>query len=255
MDGEKTLMDNVTVICPYIFYNETQELRDTLDWNIDFLIEEDSAKIGSDLMYQKLWNKCDPNDIFIMHADMIPVQESWLDEIKSYVNKYPEAGIFGCKLLYPAKTEDEKKYIQSAGGFFDQEGTPQHYGSGLDLFTQRPWKQLEIDEGQYDKVREVAWTTFGGVYIRRQVLHDVGDFDPEYEWSYNRDVDYCLEARAKGWKIYQIPVPILHFESKDNKRLKGSNNGLVHMEQRNLKRLKNKWADSPLYETINIEVT
>ena len=34
------------------------------------------------------------------------------------------------------------------------------------------FKTPEVDNGQYDKVREVAWYTFGGIFIRRDVLND-----------------------------------------------------------------------------------
>lgn len=246
---------DVTVITPYLFKQEIVELQNFLGWKTKTLYEEDTARIGSDLMYQKLWNKASPDDIFIMHADMLPTSKTWLEEVKLYVSRYPEAGMFGCKLLYPAKVNGDKTIIQSAGGKFDENKHPKHFGSGLDLFTQQTWQELIVDTGQYDKVREVAWTTFGGVYIRRELLDQVGNFDPMYEWSYNRDVDYCLEARKRNWKIYQIPVPILHFESKDNKRVRASNTEYGMKETRNLKKLLDKWSTSGLMETIDSDVS
>jgi len=249
-------MNDVTVICPYVYENEIIELKLSLGWEIESLFEKDEARIGSDLMFQKLWKKAAPNDVFIMHSDMAPYKVGWLEEVKKYVEKYPEAGMFGCKLVYPAK-QDNKIIIQCAGGQFierNDELYPDHFGSGLDLFSNKKVKKLEIDEGQYDNVREVAWTTFGGLYIKREVINDVGDFDSEFEWTYNRDVDYCLTARDKGWKIYQIPVMLTHFESKDNKRLRQQNPQLNDIETRNLNRLRNKWKNSPLFKTINRKV-
>ncbi len=249
-------MKDVTVITPYVFDEEIIELKLTLGWEIESLFEKDVAKIGSDLMFQKLWKKAAPNDVFILHSDMAPFKIGWLDEVKKYVEKYPDAGMFGCKLVYPAKQND-KIIIQCAGGqFVERDGNifPDHFGSGLDLMTNRQTKELTVDEGQYDCVREVAWTTFGGLYIRREVINEVGDFDPNFEWTYNRDVDYCLSARDKGWKIYQIPTMITHFESKDNKRLRQQNPELNEKEGRNLKRLWKKWKDSPLFKTIEIRV-
>lgn len=247
-------MTDLTVICPYVFENEIQHVREVLTWKIKYLLERDDAKIGSDLMYQKLWKAADPDDVFILHADMQPITDTWYTDIKEYANKFPEAGLIGCKLIYPTEDYKENPIIQSAGGRFNN-NFPDHFGSGLDLFSKKKWKdEVEKDEGQYDKVREVAWTTFGGVYIRREVINAVGDFDPDYEWSYNRDVDYCLEARKQGFKIYQVPIPILHFESKDNRRLKQMNNELSQKESRNLQKLIEKWKNTGLLETINIEV-
>ena len=250
-------MNNVTIIIPYVFEQEVEALKNAcylLDVNC--ILEQDIGKIGCDLMYQKLWKKADPDDIIILHSDMAFVEspESWLTSLLGYVKQYPEAGIFGCKLLYPVKSEkNSKNLIQCAGGRFDKQGNPKHFGSGLELFTKKTWGSLEEDIGQYDYVREVAWTTFGGLYIRRQVLKDVGDFDPSFEWTYNRDVDYCLTARDKGWKIYQVPVPLYHFESKDVKRIRTQEN--TDAESRNLERLKNKWENrQDLYSTIDIKI-
>lgn len=241
-----------TIITPYVFEEEIQEFKSNLPWGVPALLESDQAKIGPDLMYQKLWNSCD-TDIFIMHADMTPHPdgENWEEDILEYVEKYPEAGILGLKLLYPS-TYNGKSIIECAGGKFDDNGNPDHYGSGLELFTQKTWKDLELDEGQYDKVREVAWYTFGGIYIRREVLDTVGDFDPHYKWSYNRDVDYCLEVRKAGWKIYQLPIPMYHFQSKDVKRIKTPE--MAAAESYNLNYLKNKWKDSELMKTIDRDV-
>ena len=80
------------------------------------------------------------------------------------------------------------------------------------------------------------------------VLQAVGDFSAEYEWTYNRDVDYCLQVRKLGYDIYNVPVRLFHHESKDNKRIK--NKQKAAMEMRNLETLKNKWKDTEWYKTL-----
>jgi GT2 family glycosyltransferase len=246
-------MYTVKIITPYINDVEIHKHKQIF-WDYDIEYEKDEAGIGSDLMFQKLWNKFPEHDIFILHADMYPYEEDWLDKVLYYVNKYPQTGIFGCLLLYPAKIED-KFIIQSAGGKFSDAGTPDHFGSGFILENNSTFKEiLEVDSGQYDKVREVAWTTFGGCYIRREVINAVGGFSPEYEWTYNRDVDFCLKTRSLGYSIYQIPVRMLHHESRDNKIVKTQNPNKVRSELRNLQTLQNKWRNSDLYKTLDKEI-
>lgn len=245
---------SATVILPYLFPEEVTRLTDRLnDTMIDYVTEQDVDRIGPDMMYQKLWNKLD-TDIIILHSDMLPLDtdltNEWYTKLCLYAQQYPEAGILGCKLLYPAYHE-EKLLIQYAGGKFT-DGRPDHFGSGLNLDNNSVFKDLEVDEGQYDYVREVAWATFGGIYIKREVLDKVGNFDPMYEWSYNRDVDYSLEVRKLGYKIYQTPATLLHYESKDVKRIRTQE--MAEKEQRNLKRLKEKWQNSPLYQTLDKKV-
>ena len=240
----------VKIITPYVNAAEIGKHADFF-WKYDVYYEQDIAGIGSDLMFERMWNKFPDEDIFILHADMTPHHEDWFEGVLEYVEKYPEAGMFGCLLLYPAKDDKGNFYIQSAGGKFT-DNRPDHYGSGLVLENSSAFKtELETDKGQYDKVREVAWTTFGGCYIRRAFINSVGGFSPEYEWTYNRDVDFCLTARQAGQHIYQIPVRLLHHESRDNKIIKATNPNKVHMEMRNLARLQTKWANSDFFKTLD----
>ena len=241
----------VKVITPYVYDNEIAEHKDKF-WDLDIYYEKDVAGIGSDLMYQKMWNQFPEHDIFILHADMHPFKDGWWEEMLEYVDKYPEAGMLGLLLLYPAQNDNYEHYIQCAGGQFT-DGKPDHFGSGLILENKSQFKQdLEVDDGRYTAVREVAWTTFGGCYLRRSFLDTVGDFSPEYEWTYNRDVDYCLKAREAGEHIYQIPVRLLHHESRDNKRIKDQSK--ADMESRNLQTLLEKWANSKFYKTLDKEI-
>ena len=187
----------VKIITPYVFEDEIKE-HQNLFWELDVHYERDTALVGSDMMFQKLWKKFPKDDICILHADMTPHHSGWFDEVLNYVKLYPEAGMFGCLLLYPARNNKNEFYIQCAGGQFTDQG-PDHFGSGLLLENKSKFKkELEIDRGQYDKVREVAWTTFGGCYIRRSFINKVGDFSDKYESTYNRDVDYCLRGRELG---------------------------------------------------------
>lgn len=239
----------VKIITPYVSDDEIVKHKNMF-WDLDVYYEKDSAGIGSDLMFQSMWKKFPEHDIFILHSDMYKYQENWFEEVLSYVSRYPEAGMFGCLLLYPAKNKNGYTYIQSAGGKFTDD-KPDHFGSGLIIETSTKFKELELDTGQYDKVREVSWTTFGGCYLRRSFINTVGDFSPEYEWTYNRDVDYCLTARQKGQKIYQIPVRLYHHESKENKLIKTNNPQKLEAELRNLIKLQNKWKNTDFYKSID----
>ena len=244
----------VQIITPYVDEQEIIKHKQ-LFWEYNIYYEKDEAGIGSDLMFEKMWKLFPNDDIFILHADMYEYKEGWLDKVLEYVNKYPEAGIFGCLLLYPAKNLDEQYYIQSAGGKFSDEGNPDHYGSGLVLENKSKFKdELLLDNNQFDYVREVAWTTFGGCYIRRDVINKVGGFSADFEWTYSRDVDFCLKVRQLGYKIYQIPVRLFHHESRDNKKIKMTNPAKLKAEMRNLELLKTKWKDSELFKTVDIKI-
>ena len=242
---------SVKIITPYVFENEIKGHKQQF-WEYDVYYERDVASIGCDLMFQKMWKQFPDDYIFILHSDMAPHHDGWFEEVLEYVKKYPEAGMFGCLLLYPAKNESNEYFIQCAGGKFTDD-KPDHFGSGLILENKQAFKQeLETDTGQYDSTRAVAWTTFGGCYLRREFIDSVGDFDASFEWTYNRDVDYCLSGRKNGFDIYQIPVRLFHHESRDTKRIRDDSKSA--MESRNLERLQAKWANSKFYKTLDKEI-
>lgn len=251
MDPAVNLM--AKIITPYINESEIAEHKQ-LFWEYDIYYERDVAGIGSDLMFEKMWRKFPDEDIFILHADMKPHHDNWFEEVLEYVKQYPEAGMFGCLLLYPATDDNGDFFIQSAGGKFEN-NRPDHYGSGIILENGATFKsELETDKGQYNKVREVAWTTFGGCFLRRHFINSVGGFSPEFEWTYNRDVDFCLTARQAGQRIYQIPTRLFHHESRDNKQIKARDSNKAMIEMRNLFTLQSKWVDSNFYKTLDKEI-
>ena len=243
------------IVVPYIEKQEIELLKNRLGWKVPVVFWEDTHRIGSDLAYQTLWNTYNDRDIILLHADMLPMPEdtnnSWYTELCNYADQFPEAGILGTTLLYPAKDKNNNYYIQHAGGKF-QNGEAIHFGGGLELGSQRAHRELETDTGQYDKkVREVSWVTFGGVFLRRSTLDLVGNFDPMYYWTYYRDVDYCISARQLGSKIYQTPVKLLHYEGKDNKRIQSLDSTKQEKWSINHAIFLNKWRGSALMKTVD----
>ena len=118
---------------------------------------------------------------------------------------------------------------QCAGGCFVN-GKISHIGGGVDVGDNRILETARVYEAALSKVRMVEWVTFGGVYIRNEVLSCCGPIDQRYRWAYVMDVDYCLEARSRGFELFQVPVNITHFESRAMKRMKlfnAENNKLV----------------------------
>ena len=81
----------VKIITPYVYEQEISQHKDMF-WELDVHYEQDEAGIGSDLMYQKMWNKYPEDDIFILHADMTPHHDNWFVEVLDYVKKYPVVG-------------------------------------------------------------------------------------------------------------------------------------------------------------------
>lgn len=67
----------------------------------------------------------------------------------------------------------------------------------------------EIDNGQYDSLREIDAIGAGALMVKREVFQKVGLFN-EKLIMYFVDVDFCLRAREKGYKIILSKAKCFH---------------------------------------------
>jgi GT2 family glycosyltransferase len=68
---------------------------------------------------------------------------------------------------------------------------------------------LEIDRGQYNRREEVfAWSGCCAV-LRRELLEDVGVFEPRF-FLYYEDLDLSWRGWARGWRYVYVPEALVH---------------------------------------------
>lgn len=64
---------------------------------------------------------------------------------------------------------------------------------------------------------DIAWLLGASLVVRRQVMEQVGGFDPDY-FLYGEDIDLCLRIRKAGWPLGYIPeARIVHFEGQSER--------------------------------------
>jgi GT2 family glycosyltransferase len=67
------------------------------------------------------------------------------------------------------------------------------------------------DDGQYDKPAEVGFVTGAFLLIRREVLEKVGLLPEEYFFGVE-EMDYSLQVRQSGYKLYYVPEFVAYHE-------------------------------------------
>lgn len=55
---------------------------------------------------------------------------------------------------------------------------------------------------------EVAYVTGAAMLIKKEVFQKIGLFDENY-FLYYEDIDFCLRARGKGFKVFNIPSAVI----------------------------------------------
>ncbi len=139
--------------------------------------------------------------VLLINNDTI-VEEDFLDKLVKAGESDKKIGILGSKICY----YDEPEIIWSAGGnvnWLKNKGV--HIGLN------------EIDEGQYDKIKEVDYLTGCCLLIKREVIEKIGALSEDY-FLYYEDTDFSLRARNAGYKCVYVPsAKIYHKVSRSTK--------------------------------------
>ena len=87
---------------------------------------------------------------------------------------------------------NEPQIIQSAGGKMTPGWVSVHLA------------QNELDSGQFPDPHEVDWISGCAIMVRKAVIEQVGMIDARF-FYYWEETEWCLRARAAGWKIFHHP--------------------------------------------------
>ena len=170
-----------------------------------------------------------------IHSDMAPMPDDrtnrWFDRLLAYRDALPRAGMIACNLFFPW-AGDKPLRVKCAGGTY-LDGKLSHLTGDIG--------ENGVPAALFDRVREVDWVTFGGVLIRREAIRACGPFDRRYGWAYVMDTDYCFEARLRGFRLYQVPVALVHEEGRTTRPMVAANAELGRHIEANYRLLADKW--------------
>ena len=138
---------------------------------------------------------CQSELVVLLNNDTQPVP-GWLGALTAYADEHPEAGVVGCKLLWPTGA------VQHAGVVIDAHKDVRHVYLGF-----------PADHPAVNYPRRFQVVTAACVLIRRELFEQLGGLDTAYRNGYE-DVDFCLRAGELGHKIRSCPTSVLyHLES------------------------------------------
>ncbi|HEX8104372.1 MAG TPA: glycosyltransferase [Solirubrobacteraceae bacterium] len=137
-------------------------------------------------------------DVIVVNSDVV-ARSAWLPRLQYAAYERDRIGIAGPKLLYP----DER--IQSAGSFRNLDAT--------EWFDHR-YRFRDGTDPQANIPVALLAATGACMYLRRDMLDEIGAFDEAYGMAYE-DVDLCLRAWEAGWETTYAPrSTLLHLESQ-----------------------------------------
>lgn len=181
--------------------------------------------------------------LLFLNNDTEVITMDWIEQILGLAQQ-PQAGMVGCKLLFPTK------HIQHAGVVLCERDIAFH-----PFYNRDP--EIDIFTNVYlNNIRNCSAVTAACSIVSRKKFEEVGGFDEKLRVTYN-DVDLCLKLLKAGYRnIYTPYAKLYHYESVSV--------GKMHTEERDSKELeeaqklmRERWADTlkrdPYYNDNFIE--
>ncbi len=182
--------------------------------NVEFI------KLKENLGFSKANNigieKAKGKYILILNPDTL-LEKDTLRKMYDYMERTPEAGCAGCKVLNP----DGSFQISSRRGF------PTPWASFCKLFgLQKLLPKSKFFASYNQTFRSEDETYFvdavmgAFMFCRADALHEANGFDTDF-FMYGEDLDLCYRMNMNGWKTAYYPeTAIIHYKGESTRRSK-----------------------------------
>ena len=175
---------------------------------------ENKKNIGfaraNNLAYSKIRGKY----ILALNPDAF-VEENTIRKTIDFMEKNPHCGILGCRLV------NEAGILQPSARYFP---TPyklflSYSGIGHRFPDVRFLRGVDNMNWDHKTTREVDWVPGSFFLVRKAMIEEIGFFDDRY-YLYYEEIDLCLRAKNKGWKVIFFPgATVVHLGGESAKKI------------------------------------
>jgi hypothetical protein len=174
--------------------------------------------------------------VLILNPD-IEVLPGSIDELATHLDRNPQTGIAGGKLLNPDGT------LQYSCRTFYTLSTLLHRRTPIGkLFpNSRVVRDHLMMDWDHDSVREVDWMLGACLMVRRDAIREVGLMDERF-FMYFEDVDWCYRMKQHGWQVVYVPAARMrHVHRRDSAKGGGLLNRRLMAHLNSMFRFFDKW--------------
>lgn len=133
-------------------------------------------------------------DVFCLINSDVEVTENWLFPVLHIFEKEKNTAVIQPKIL-DFNNKNLFEYAGAGGGFIDFFGYPYCRG--------RVFNALETDEGQFDDIAEIFWSSGACFFIRSEIYGKLGGFDEDY-FAHQEEIDLCWRVQNEGFAIKYV---------------------------------------------------
>jgi GT2 family glycosyltransferase len=154
--------------------------------------------------------------ILLLNSDTV-VEEDTLETMIQFMDKEPQVGASGCKVVLPDGSLDK-----ACRRGFPTPSASFYYMSGMSkLFPKSAsFNQYHLGHLDEDKGYSIDCLVGAFMLLRKEVIDQVGMLDEEF-FMYGEDIDWCYRIKEAGWDIYYYPyTSITHYKGASSKKRK-----------------------------------
>lgn len=148
--------------------------------------------------YNLAFSRCTGKYLVCLNND-VEVEQDWLTHLVDLAETDEQIAAIQPKLVSFFNPK-EFEYAGASGGMMDVYGFPFLRGR---IFT-----EIEQDEGQYDDVIEVFWTTGAAMFLRKSALEVSGNLD-EAIVHHMDEIDLCWRLHMAGFRLLVQPASVV----------------------------------------------
>ena len=150
----------------------------------------------------------------LINPDTI-VRQDTLKAMYGHMEKHPESGAAGCKMLNPDGT-----FAPESRRSVPTPMTALWKILGLTTLFPRNKRFSAYYLGGEDENKQGRVPVLSGAFMffRTHVLKEAGGFDEQF-FMYGEDIDLCYRIRQKGWEIDYVPdTSIIHYKGESTRK-------------------------------------
>lgn len=149
--------------------------------------------------YNRAISAVESRYVVLLNSD-VEVTDGWLAPLLEYMDAHPDTAAVQPKIR-SWKNKAFFEHAGAAGGYLSWLGYPYCRG--------RKFGKVEQDQGQYDSVAEIDWTTGAAMCVRRETYEACGGLDAAF-FAHMEEIDLCWRMRNKGWRLACVPQSVVY---------------------------------------------
>ena len=130
--------------------------------------------------------------LLILHDDTA-LEPDAVTRLVEAAERIDGVGVVGPKVV----DWDDPRILRDVGSSTDQFGYPYS-----------PLEEDELDQGQYDRVREVLFVSSAAMLVSRAAVQRAGPPDERFAFSHE-DLDFCWRVRLTGHRVLMSPAAVV----------------------------------------------